>query len=498
MTFIGIYTEDRSIKFAKLRKEKKEIFIDLLRSVHKEDETSHVEALQQLETPSNKNFTTTSGLDASEVLIRILQMKLSDKKKIISALPFQLEGVIPFPWEESITAPLISKKSKDNYHRITTVTTKKSYLENHILSLEQWGIDPENTSSVPNALQRFSQFFHPEEQDLHLFHIGSSSSCALCIIDSEIEISYPFHFGINDLLEAVESDYPEKTKENILEIVSNIDFQQIDPIKQPHIAEILFQLQKEIDRIHSYFQNKIQNKKINKTLLCGSFARIPKLREYIKAAIPNEFTILEHKPAGSYDASTLEAYCVPVGLALDSCLNDERTVQFRQKDFISKKAFKKKIKLLNTYLAYCAALTMSAFILGKIEVAKNEKKLKALCSHYFPDQTISGNINQQISSIEKKIGKGKKASALIIPLPAVSEVLAWLSSHPKLSKSTDSLIPFDLVEIKHFKYNIVKYPQINNPNSQSVAKVDVEFSSPSSRVARDFHDSLLKGDHIVD
>jgi hypothetical protein len=104
----------------------------------------------------------------------------------------------------------------------------------------------------------------------------------------------------------------------------------------------------------------------------------------------------------------------------------------------------------------------------------------------------------QIASIEKKLGKQKKNSSLILPIASVSEVLTWISCHPKLSRSTDSLIDLDLIEVKKVRYEIVKCPKLNGPPILPLVKLEVEFVSPSTRIARDFHDSLLKGDSIVD
>jgi hypothetical protein len=56
MNFIGIYSEDKAIKFAKVRKNKNEIAIENLRSIHKED-SAYLTALEQVESTFNKNFT---------------------------------------------------------------------------------------------------------------------------------------------------------------------------------------------------------------------------------------------------------------------------------------------------------------------------------------------------------------------------------------------------------------------------------------------------------
>jgi hypothetical protein len=69
--------------------------------------------------------------------------------------------------------------------------------------------------------------------------------------------------------------------------------------------------------------------------------------------------------------------------------------------------------------------------------------------------------------------------------------------HPKLSNTSDSLIPIDLIDIKYVKYTLVKHPELNMPNMQTVAKVDIEFLS-FLKTRKDLHDALLKGDYLID
>ena len=104
----------------------------------------------------------------------------------------------------------------------------------------------------------------------------------------------------------------------------------------------------------------------------------------------------------------------------------------------------------------------------------------------------------QIASIEKKLGKQKNNTSLLLPIPNVSEVLTWMSTHPKLSHNSDSLIDIALIDIKKVRYEIIKCPKLSGPQITPLVKVELEFASPSTRIARDFHDALLKGDSIVD
>jgi hypothetical protein len=160
-------------------------------------------------------------------------------------------------------------------------------------------------------------------------------------------------------------------------------------------------------------KSKVQNIAVSRVLLSGSFALSPKLKEFIRSSLHDDICFIDHKVHGTYDASTIEAYCIPIGLALDTIKMMKTPCNFRQKVFF-KKAFQKKVKSLSVYFYCCAALALSMFVLGKVHVSKGEN-LFALCQHYFPEYGNLGNIHQQIASIEKKLAKGKKKSSLSYP-----------------------------------------------------------------------------------
>ena len=130
--------------------------------------------------------------------------------------------------------------------------------------------------------------------------------------------------------------------------------------------------------------------------------------------------------------------------------------------------------------------------------SRKEKNLYQLCESLFPEYSSTLDIGQHIQMMDKKVGKHTKPSSLILSVPTVSEVLHWISTHPILSKTSDSLLNFDLIEMKGVHYQLTKYPKITTPTVGFAAKVELEFTSPSTRVAREFHEALLKGDKIVD
>lgn len=497
MIFLGIHADGQALKIAKARKQKQIITIELLRTLPQYEEDSIVKPLYTLEPTIGKEFKVVTGLESCEVFIRTLQLKLFDKRKVLAALPFQLEGLVPFPLSEAFIIPQISRQKQDTSSRVQIFAVKDKQIENHLEKMNSFELDPDIVSSSPNALARYFSYFYSTRPDAIMFYFGAEGSTALCFAANKMEASYPFSFGIEKLIQSLWQDFPDLTRSDLLEMAYSLELNEVSPSSSPHFFETLFQLQREIDRILSFFQTKPYGK-TQKIIIAGSFSSFSKFRDFFKSSLPESFELIASPAFGPYDESTIESFAIPIGLALDGGIGDERSLQLRQKMFISERAFRKKASSLLTYFGACAALALSLFISCHFYMVKKEKFLTSLCESYFPDSSSAGDLGDRIAVIEKKLAKQKKSSVLLLQMPSVSEVLAWLSTHPTLTRGTDSLINLDLIDIKHIRYQIIKHPKINAPGVAAVIKVDLEFNSPSSRIARDFHDALLKGDLIVD
>ena len=77
----------------------------------------------------------------------------------------------------------------------------------------------------------------------------------------------------------------------------------------------------------------------------------------------------------------------------------------------------------------------------------------------------------------------------------MSDILAWLSSHPALSTKEGERR--EEIEIKSLHYSLTEYPKIGQSSSSYTAELELELFAKAPRAARDFHDALLKGDSIV-
>jgi type IV pilus assembly protein PilM len=83
--------------------------------------------------------------------------------------------------------------------------------------------------------------------------------------------------------------------------------------------------------------------------------------------------------------------------------------------------------------------------------------------------------------------------------PRVSDVLAWLSTHTNVvgkDEKTEALLP--IIQLENFSYVMVKRPDQTKKQEKYQVKVEIEFTSPTPKQAREFHDALIAPNPLVD
>jgi type IV pilus assembly protein PilM len=498
MLFLGIQIEEAVIRIARIRTDKKAPSIISLKTLPLSNMTSIDDPIRITELTLSPNDQIITGLESNQVFLRTFDLPLIDKKKILSALPLQMEELLPFPLADCFVIPIIWKDKPNHSSRIQVVAAEKKAISSHIKKYTENNIETDIISCYPVALMRFISFCFPKLQDVIAFYIGSQSSLSMLLISGRIETSYPFFLGTQKMLEALSKDYPDLPEHKIIEKAISLNFSEVSSDNLPHLFETLSMMRKEIDRILIFFQSKVPLQRIQNVILTGNVSLFPSLEPFFRSLLPKELGLLSHPSVQDYQPETLFSYAIPIGLALDAAAADVNSIQLRQYDFLSSKYFKKQLRALLVYTGSCAVLAATLFLSGTLVNSKKEKKIKALCQHYFPEQNKAEGLEEKINTIQKKIGKNKKGSVFVPLVPSVSEVLAWISNHPGLEKTADSFMQMDVIDINHIKYQIIKYPKINSPNIIPVAKVELQFTCASSRKAREFHDLLLAGDMIVD
>ena len=180
----------------------------------------------------------------------------------------------------------------------------------------------------------------------------------------------------------------------------------------------------------------------------------------------------------------LALYAIPIGLCLDAAKADQQSAQLRQNGEISKKQLQKKKKELTGFLAACFSFIIVTLLLGQIHLKSRENAiLKSL------GNTSGMRLHQYVQDLDNSLRSRKKSEINIPTIPKVHEVLTWLSLHPALSEECS---------ITHLKYNVLKAPKLGSDVKGYVAAVDLELSMPSSKVARTFHEALLRDTEMVD
>lgn len=466
MFWIGLHLEIAAVKWARIIKKNGLISVDELRTIPSSEDTI-VKPLYFQQNHSLKLCTIVSGLSAADVLIRELTVKVREKSKILKLIPFQIESELPFSAEEAVVSLQIFPKKEEKSSIVSLFTVKKTSLSSHIDLWKNLNLEPDEVSCVPTALWRFSSHFFPKiTQALHL-HIGEKVSSAVCFFDKRILFSHSFSFGFESLVSELEEEALSSS------------------------------VQRELDRIFSFLLKKMDEQvksPIENIILTGNLSPFPKLKEQIASFLPSTMKFVDDPQQDPYDATTLKTYAIAIGLAIDSAISDSHSIEFREKAFPSIRKRKKKIKAFISLASAIAAITIASLLgqsLYTRQQTKNLVKAFSFCAQSpIEDSFIDLDIlEKKVQKLEITSKKEKNSYPLSPSFPNVSEILAFFSACPEMPTN---------VEIKSFKYDLVKYPQVGSHKNPYLGKVEMEVEVPNEQSAKNFHSFLQKLEFLVD
>ncbi len=442
MFTIGLTLEKEAFRIAILKKAKKSITIESLQTFsHGPDNVKLFYNLPPFHI--GKDIQIVSGLTGSDVFIRKLHLPLRDKRKILAALPFQLESLIPFSNESPIVCPLLKPLSKQ-MTAVTVVATTQGHLSSHVTTLKEIDIEPDTISCCPVALIRFARWKFPQEFRMLCFDVRDKKLSCVLLEGRELILS------------------------------------QSIPVDNQGDTAL------ELEKLSIFLKQKGVVDDQTAWTLTGDSENFSEIIS--KIFIGQKLEISDHN---------LALYAVPIGLALDAIASDELSIQFCQKEFTPEHTWQLRRKKMLHYLGLCfgAALLMS--IAGSFVLNKKQHKLVENLQSYLSKDSLSSieQIEEKLHEWENSL-RGQKSSFAFVPtVPKVSDVLAWLSAHP--SFATEEGGQKEGMDIKSLHYSLEKYPKIGDAASPYAAQVELEFTSLTPRSARDFHETLLKGDQIV-
>lgn len=175
---------------------------------------------------------------------------------------------------------------------------------------------------------------------------------------------------------------------------------------------------------------------------------------------------------------------IPIGLALDAAINDERSGQFRMGKSISERQKTRQKKQYTVFFSLCATFLFTTVVLGHFQLRSREKA--TLQQIGFSEK---GKLSSAVSELEESLYKQRKSTISVSTLPKVSELLTWLSSHPSLQNGSS---------ISRLRYQLLKTPRLGSQIKTQSAKIELELTCDSPEAARSFHEALLKDRKFID
>jgi type IV pilus assembly protein PilM len=445
MFYIGIALEKGAFKVAVLKKVNTVASIESLYTFpYGPDNARSFYSLPPFQTGRERLIA--SGIPSSKTCIRKLHLPLRDKRKILAALPFQLESLIPFPAESALICALFKPLSKQ-MTTVTVIATTEEHLTSHLAALKEREIFVDAVSCEPAALMRFGAWSFPKVNKILGLDVRDEKLSCVVYEGSEI------------LLSQTLSASSEK--------------------------EILIELEK----LAVFLEQKGIIEGNTPLLLTGE----PPFTEQIKKVFQREVLSLED--------SALADYALAIGLGLDLLKGDHTSVQFCTKQFTPTHTALRRKKNVMTYVACCLGAALLMVTGGALTLNKRQNKLVHELQEHLPPNLSTKALDspqamkQALIEWERSLRMAKNTFALHPNVPSVSDVLAWLSDHPSLT--TEDGRQKEGIEIKSVRYRLTKYPKVTEPSLPYLGQVEIEFIAQTPRFARDFHESLLKGDSIV-
>lgn len=502
---LGIYFEDSTIKAVAISRQKGVVVIDQMiefSDVKPLDNPNELEPIKKL----SETRLSISGLSGEDLLLRRLRLKIVKQKEIDDVFHFQAEPMLPYPIESAVLDKWTTEVL-DDQSSIAFLAAKKEDVQNHLDRLEENGIDPEAVSAYPVALTALSQFYTEKAPLKLVIDIEKEQITCVLIKQDKLIASHEIASGWQPLYQA----HIDSEKSNSPSIDEFFSLGLLESPKEwvQEVVWNVFALQKETKSKEPFL-----------LFITGEGANLPHLKEHIAEALESPLTSF-NTPCSLVD---FNRFALPLGLALSGLPVFKEKINFRQEEFAFKdpwKRFKKSLVLiagLSCLLAFSIYLFTQSYIryredqlrerfltvlsLAQKPYAAFEKQYEQKAGIPLDKEPLSIKdldaeaLTLRLDALERQIRTLPDTFPLFPNTPRVSDVLAWLSSHPSFQCAEGKDCP--QVAIENFSYAMVKRPEMNKKNEKYQVKVDLEFTTSSPTAAREFHDALISPNDFID
>lgn len=468
-----------------------------------------------------------SLLNAQEVLVRPLEIKLKKEKAIDEILPFQAEPLLPYPVENGILERIFVSSEGDGT-LLTLLAVRKDHLQQHLLHANALEIEPEIVSCTPIALAAFTAAFGNGKSSQLTLHLGAQNGLCVFLKDKKLVAAQGCRHGLENLLQLYAED--QKQPLSLAEAsFLDLDFRAITRDSSPLLFEGLEAFKSEVMRIVFSLAKLAKGEEIQTVLLTGDMGPYPNLSNYLCQGFNKKTYGPEPREGMDLPSEQLQKWALPLGAALTGLPGNGEPVNFRQEDFTYPHPWKRYKMPLALYLGACALLTFALLFMGNTYLKYREDKVREeyaqLLSNtrhpYTPfekefkakakglksgaEETATplvelnqGELAERLNYLEKEIQSIPDIYPLFPNVPTVSDVLAWLSNHPKVISKDSQGKKTPLIQLENFSYSIVKRPELTKKQERYQARVEMEFSTDTPKSAREFHDALIAPNPMID
>lgn len=470
-----------------------------------------------------------STLNANEVLVRQLEIKLKKERDIDAVLTFQAEPILPYPVENAIVDRIKVEDTADGT-LLTVLAVRKDHMKHHIEQWPPFQLEPEVVSCVPAALAEFSKASVPDNIPHYVLHLGQYQTCCIYVRDGKLIAAQSSAHGIQNLKQALFKDYPDIDPAMLEMTFKDIHWEDLSSLELPTLQETVEHFRMELTRTVFALGKLTKGNEVTHILVTGEGSALPKLADTLVQGLNKTQLTPVFLIPSLVSLSELPAYAVPIGAALSALPEAKDQVNFRQDDFAYPNPWKRLKHPLAIFAGLCLLAAGAMYFFGqsytsyKEDQARSEyaqlltimnkpypefekelaaKQLGAKAAETFEVQPLKSlsayDLMYRIQVLEKELQSTPDLFPLLPNVPRVSDVLSWLSNHPKaVVKDPKTNTSKPLITIDNFSYTMVKRPDMSKKQEKYQVKVEIEFSTPNPTVAREFHDALIAPNDFVD
>ena len=343
----------------------------------------------------------------------------------------------------------------------------------------------------------------------------------MLVQNGKVWAAQAFDTGLQSLTDALVQEALAQEKKDSLALDA-IDYSSL--ADTPHLLAALDNWRRELSRLFYALGKQSRDCTVNEVLLTGDGAAIGNLGSCLMQDLHKSILIPISDSHFSASVPELQRYAVAIGAALSALPTAKEPITSVSKELAYRDPWKRLKSSLLMYAAGCLAVALALFIFGKSYVGYQLDQLRQeyvdlLATMNKPyavfekeylikhpgsrrgeeeltplSQLSAEEIEMRLQTIQKELRDAPNTFPLQPNIPRVSDVLAWVSNHPKvMGQSRD-----ETLQIESFGYVLAKRPDLKKPQERYQVKVELEFSSSTPKLAREFHDALISPNEFVD